>query len=53
MSLSKDMVVDSLKLVDLNTGKSLVETKSVESVEIVDNKANITICKHTKITQKH
>ena len=45
MSLSKDMVVESLKkLIDLNTGKSLVDTKSVESVNIVDNKANITIC---------
>ena len=37
MLLTESMVVESLnKLIDLNTGKSLVETKSVESIDIVE-----------------
>ena len=45
MLVTESMVVESLnKLIDLNTGKSLVETKSVESIDIVDNKANLKIC---------
>ena len=45
MSLTESMVVESLKkLTDPNTGKSLVDTKSVESIDLVDNKANLKIC---------
>ena len=45
MSLTEGMVVESLKkLIDGNTGKSLVETKSVESIDIVDEKPNLKIC---------
>ncbi len=45
MSLTEGMVVESLKkLIDGNTGKSLVETKSVESIDIMDEKPNLKIC---------
>ena len=45
MSLTESMVVESLKkLTDPNTGKSLVDTKSVESIDLADNKANLKIC---------
>ena len=45
MPLEESMVVASLKkLIDVNTGKNLIETKSVQSIEIVDNKPNIKIC---------
>ena len=44
MSLTEAMVIESLKgLIDPNTGKNLVETKSVDSIEIVDNKPNLKI----------
>ena len=44
MSLTEAMVIESLKgLIDPNTGKNLVETKSVGSIEIVDNKPNLKI----------
>ena len=45
MSLTEEMVVESLKkLIDLNTDKNLIETKSVKSIEIVDSKVNLEIC---------
>jgi ATP-binding protein involved in chromosome partitioning len=45
MSLTESMVVESLKkLIDPNTNKSLVDTKSIKSINIVDNKPNLDIC---------
>ena len=44
MSLTEAMVIESLKgFIDPNTGKNLVETKSIGSIEIVDNMPNIKI----------
>ena len=43
MSLTESMVNESLKkLIDPNTEKSLVDTKSIESIDIVDEKPNLT-----------
>ena len=45
MSLTESMVNESLKkLIDPNTEKSLVDTKSIESIDIVDEKPNLKIC---------
>ena len=45
MSLTENMVLESLKkLIDPNTDKNLVETKSVKSIDIVDDKPNLKIC---------
>ena len=45
MSLTESMVVESLKkLIDPNTRKNLVETKCIESVDLVDDKPNLKIC---------
>ena len=45
MSLAESVVNESLKkLIDPNTEKSLIDTKSVESIDIVDDKPNIKIC---------
>ena len=45
MSLTESTVNESLKkLIDPNTEKSLIDTKSVESIDIVDDKPNLKIC---------
>ena len=45
MSLTENMVLESLKkLIDPNTDKNLVDTKSVKSIDIVDDKPNLKIC---------